>query len=140
MLLLHTLSRLTFSDQAWKPLLAGFLLHFSACEGFKPRLNHCVFCGEHLPEEGPFFFDIQEGGICCQKCKDRRKTAVRRGADFPQPLAAAEVRWMRKMLQSGSASWVDTQDAFAPFSLLRAFVETHLGRKFRSGILLPAGT
>ena len=65
MLLLHTLSRLTFSDQEWKPLLAGFLLHFSACQGFKPRLNHCVFCGEKLKEEGPFFFDAEEGGVCC---------------------------------------------------------------------------
>ena len=45
MLLLHTLSRLTFSEQERKPLLAGFLLHFSACQGFKPRLNHCVCCG-----------------------------------------------------------------------------------------------
>ena len=63
MLLLHTLSRLTFSDQEWKPLLAGFLLHFSACQGFKPRLNHCVFCGEKLKEEGPFFFDAEEGGV-----------------------------------------------------------------------------
>ena len=52
MLLLHTLSRLTFSDQEWKPLLAGFLLHFSACEGFKPRLNHCVFGGKRM-EKGP---------------------------------------------------------------------------------------
>ena len=34
MLLLHTLSRLAFSDQPWKPLLSGFLLHFSACQGF----------------------------------------------------------------------------------------------------------
>lgn len=38
MLLLHTLSRLTFSDQEWKPLLAGFLLHYAAVIGFKPRL------------------------------------------------------------------------------------------------------
>ena len=30
MLLLHTLSRLAFSAQPWKPLLSGFLLHFSA--------------------------------------------------------------------------------------------------------------
>ena len=139
MLLLHTLSRLTFSDQAWQPLIAGFLLHFSACEGFKPRLNHCVFCGKHLPEEGPFFFDIQEGGICCQECRERRRTALLQGQNVPQPLAAAEVRWMRRTLQSGSSSWVNTQEAYAPFSLLRTFVETHLGRKIRSGAQLPAG-
>ena len=55
MLLLHTLSRLAFSDQPWQPLLSGFLLHFSACQGFKPRLNHCVHCGKRA-EEPPFFF------------------------------------------------------------------------------------
>ncbi|MBR2824059.1 MAG: DNA repair protein RecO [Clostridia bacterium] len=138
MLLLHTLSRLTFSDQPWQPLIAGFLLHFSVCEGFKPRLNHCVYCGGSLPEEGPFFFDIQEGGICCRACRDRRKAASRPGERLPQPLTAEEVRWMRKTLQSGSASWVDTPQAYAPFSLLRTFVETRLGRKIRSGTMLPA--
>ena len=135
MLLLHTLSRLTFSDQPWQPLIAGFLLHFSVCEGFKPRLNHCVFCGSRLPEEGPFFIDIREGGICCGGCREKWRAAA--GAYAPQPLTAAQVRWMRQMLQSGSASWVDTPEAYAPLSLLRAYVETRLGRKIRSGAMLP---
>ncbi len=137
MLLLHTLSRLTFSDQLWRPLIAGFLLHFSVCEGFKPRLNHCVFCGGHLPEEGPFFFDVREGGICCGECREKRKAVVGDGAALPRPLAAASVRWMRRMLLSGSASWVDTPEAYAPLPLLRAYVETRLGRKIRSGVMLP---
>ena len=71
MLLLHTLSRLTFSDQEWKPLLAGFLLHFSACQGFKPRLNHCVFCGKRMEEGEPAFFDSEEGGVLCGACRRR---------------------------------------------------------------------
>ena len=58
MLLLHTLSRLAFSDQPWKPLLSGFLLHFSACQGFKPRLNHCCLCGKPLAEEPPTTADV----------------------------------------------------------------------------------
>ena len=88
MLLLHTLSRLAFSDQPWKPLLSGFLLHFSACQGFKPRLNHCVLCGKSLGEVG-------------------------------------------------SASWVNTPDAMAPFTILRAYVEGKLGRRLKSGAMLP---
>ena len=75
MLLLHTLSRLTFSDQEWKPLLAGFLLHFAACQGFKPRLNHCVFCGKKPEDNAPLFFDAEEGGICCSECRSRRDQA-----------------------------------------------------------------
>ena len=137
MLLLHTLSRLAFSDQPWRPLLAGFLLHFAACEGFKPRLNHCVSCGTRLGEEGPFFFDLPGGGLCCAACAEKRKRISRPGDPKPEPLAAAEVRWMRQALQSGTASWLNTPEAYAPFSLLRRYVETRLGRRIRSGTLLP---
>ena len=128
MLLLHTLSRLTFSDQEWKPLLSGFLLHFAACQGFKPRLNHCVFCGKPLGENAPFRFDPEEGGLCCRDCRPT-------GAAVP--VAPEQVRWMRNALSSGSASWVNTPDATAPFPLLRAYVERKLGRKIRSGASLP---
>ena len=134
MLLLHTLSRLTFTDQPWRPLLAGFLLHFAACEGFKPRLNHCIFCEKRLEDEGPFFFDFQEGGLCCGECHEGRKRTSRPGERELVPLA--QVRWMRRMLKSGSASWLDMPDAYAPLSLLRNYIETRLGRKIRSGALL----
>ena len=128
MLLIHTLSRLTFSDQEWKPLLAGFLLHFSACQGFRPRLSHCVHCGKRIPEEGPFFFDAAEGGLCCAQCR-KEKSQV--------PLAPEQVRWMRGALSSGSASWIDTPDAVAPLPLLRNYVEQRMGRRIRSASMLP---
>ncbi len=129
MLLLHTLSRLAFSDQPWRPLLAGFLLHFSACEGFKPRLNHCVFCGRRM-ETGPFFFDSEEGGVVCGECRPGRGKRAR-------PLTEAQLIWARRALTVGSSAWVDSPEAHAPFSLLRGYVEEHLGRRIRSGTLLP---
>ena len=128
MLLLHTLSRLTFSQQEWKPLLAGFLLHFSACQGFKPRLNHCVFCGEKLKEEGPFFFDAEEGGAVCGDCRRRKDQTA---------LSREQIRWMRMALETGSAGWVNTAEAAAPFTLLRKYVEQRLGRRIRSAAMLP---
>ena len=128
MLLLHTLSRLTFSDQEWKPLLAGFLLHFSACQGFKPRLNHCVFCGKRMEEGEPAFFDSEEGGVLCGACR-RRKDQV--------PLSPQQLRWMRGALETGSAGWVDTDEASAPFTLLRKYVEQRIGRRIRSASMLP---
>ena len=139
MLLLHTLSRLAFSEQPWKPLLAGFLLHFAACEGFKPRLNHCVLCGKRMNEEGPFFFSLEEGGICCPECRDRMKTARTYLPEKTKliPMAPQEVRWMREKLQSGSASWTDTPESYAPFALLRKYAESRLGRKIRGAALLP---
>ena len=128
MLLLHTLSRLAFSDQPWKPLLSGFLLHFSACQGFKPRLNHCSLCGKRLGEEPPLFFDPADGGVVCGSCR-------RNGNQVS--LSPAQLRWMRGALTAGSASWVNTADAEAPFQILRAYVESKLGRRLKSGALLP---
>ena len=127
MLLLHTLSRLAFSDQPWKPLLSGFLLHFSACQGFKPRLNHCVLCGKRL-EDPPFFFDAEECALCCGHCR-RSLTQV--------PVSPEQVRWMRNALTVGSASWVNTPEAEAPFHLLRSYTEGRLGRRLKPGAMLP---
>ena len=127
MLLLHTLSRLAFSPQPWKTLLSGFLLHFSACQGFKPRLNHCVLCGKSLGEEPPLFFDVEEGGLCCGNCRRPNQVSV----------SPEQVRWMRRALTVGSASWVDTPEAVAPFPVLRAYVEAKLGRRLKAAAFLP---
>ena len=128
MLLLHTLSRLTFSDQAWQPLLSGFLMHYAACQGFKPRLNHCVICGKKPEEDGPFFFDAEAGGLRRGPCRRRRDQV---------PLSASQLRWMRQALTVGSAGWVNSPEAEAPFSLLRDYVEHRLGRRFKSAAMLP---
>ena len=149
MLLLHTLSRLTFSAQQWQPLLAGFLLHFSACQGFKPRLNHCVHCGKALPAAGPFFFDSEAGGVCCPDCRPHPaqtgaggRTSFQEPLYDPakknlQPLSREQLAWMRAALTTGSASWVNSPSSYAPFSLLRDYVERRLGRRFKSGSQLP---
>lgn len=128
MLLLHTLSRLTFTDQPWRPLLAGFLLHFAACEGYKPRLQHCVFCGQRLTE-GNAWFDGAAGGLCCALCHQRGMA----------PVSQAEVAWMRMALQSGTATWVDTPEQYAPLTLLKDYVERRMERPLRAGKSLPSG-
>lgn len=127
MLLLHTLSRLTFTDQPWKPLLAGFLLHYAACEGYKPRLMHCVHCEKPLTPEEQVYFDLAEGGLCCHECHQPGQT----------PVAAAQAQWMRQMLHTGSAGWVNTPDCYCPFTLLRAYVESRLDRPVHAAAMLP---
>ena len=127
MLLLHTLSRLTFSEQEWKPLLAGFLLHYASIEGVKPRLNHCITCGKRLSDDEPVFFDLNEGGLSCQDCHVPGQTAI----------ASAQAKWMRMALQSGTAAWVNTSDCYAPYTMLRAFVENRLDRRIRAAAMLP---
>ncbi|MDO4483568.1 MAG: DNA repair protein RecO [Clostridia bacterium] len=127
MLLLHTLSRLTFSPQEWKPLLAGFLLNFAAIEGFKPRLNHCVSCGKRLTEDEPVSFDLQEGGLACKAC--RRPGSV--------PLAAEQAKWMRHALTSPASGWVNTPEQYAPFTLLKDYVQQNVGRPIKGSEMLP---
>ena len=127
MLLLHTLSRLTFTDQPWRPLVAGFLLHLTACEGFRPRLHHCVHCERRLEEGESTWFDTAGGGLVCRDCRLQSYPAV----------SAAQAKWMRTMLQCGSASWVNTADCIAPFQLLRKYVEDRLGKPVRAADMLP---
>ena len=79
-------------------------------------------------EEGPFFFDREEGGLCCENC---------RTAGIQEPLTPAQVRWMRMAIRSGSAAWVNTEEMYAPMSVLKGYVEQKLGRRFRSGNCLP---
>lgn len=127
MLLLHTLSRLTFTSQPWKPLVAGFLLHLSACEGFRPRLHHCVHCGGRLTEGESLWFDGHEGGLVCRACHQPGHT----------PVSAAQAKWLRTMLNAGSAAWVDTPDCIAPLRLLRQYTEGRLGRTIKAAAMLP---
>ncbi len=127
MLLLHTLSRLTFSDQEWKPLLAGFLLHYAACQGTKPRLNNCVKCSKPLTETEQVYFDQEEGGLCCHDCHTQGQTAV----------SVAQARWMRHALETGASAWVNEPDRYAPFTLLRGFVESRVDRPIRAASMLP---
>ena len=104
------------------------LLHTLSRLAFKPRLNHCCLCGRPLAEEPPLFFDAAEGGLCCGNCRRTRDQV---------PLTPEQVRWMRRALTEGSASWVNTPDAEAPFPVLRAYVENKLGRRLKAGIFLP---
>lgn len=127
MLLLHTLSRLTFTSQPWKPLVAGFLLHLSACEGFRPRLHHCVHCGGRLTEGESLWFDGHEGGLVCRACHQPGHT----------PVSAAQAKWLRTMLTAGSAAWVDMSDCIAPLRLLRQYTEGRLGRTIKAAAMLP---
>ena len=126
MLLLHTLSRLTFSDQPWRPLLTGFLLHLSQSEGFVPRLHHCVHCQRRIADGESTWFDLTEGGLVCRDCR----------LPVHVPISAAQVNWLRTMLTTGSAGWVDSPEMMAPYRLMRQYIELRLDKPVRSAAML----
>ena len=127
MLLLHTLSRLAFTDQPWRPLLSGFLLHFAGCEGRRPQLEACVRCGQTIAPDAAAWLDPAEGGLCCADCREKGM----------RPVSAAQIAWMRMAIASGSASWVDTPERHAPLEALRAFAEFGLDVPLRAASMLP---
>ncbi len=127
MLLLHTLSRLTFTDQEWRPLLCGFLIHFAQDQGVRPRLRHCIRCSRSIPQEENCFFDLREGGVVCRSCHMKEDV----------PVSAAQRLFLEEALQEGSASWVNTPERHAPFGMMRKYVETQLGSRLKSGLMLP---
>ena len=128
MLLLHTLSRLTFSDQPWPPLLTGFLAHFAQVEGFRPRLRHCARCGRRLPADQPcFWFDHTGGGAVCPDC--------RKPGD--PPVTPAQLAWLEGVLEKPASGWTDPENTAAPFQLMRAYVEQRLDRRIASAAALP---
>ena len=137
LLLLHTLSRLTFSDQPWKPLTAGFLLHYAALEGLKPRLQHCVRCGAKLTDATPVAFDLGSGGLCHLTCPDRESAPPAMGEKPPVPVSIEQACWLRRSLDCGASGWVNDEEAYAPFVLLKDFVEQRLEKNIKSGHMLP---
>ncbi len=127
MLLLYTLSRLTFSDQPWRPLVTGFLLHLSRCEGFAPRLRHCVRCQRTIGNEESMWFDLPEGGLVCRECHQLQHV----------PVSLAQVAWLREMMTKGTSKWLDTPEMQAPLRLMRQYVEMRLDQPVRGASMLP---
>lgn len=127
LLLVHTLARLTFTTQPWKPLLAGFLIHYASTLGYKPRLVHCVACGRRLDPGEKMTFDMEAGGVCCKSHEKLHQL----------PFTQDARQWMMNALQTGASHWVDTPSSPAPFPLLRQYVESRLEGRLRSGAMLP---
>ena len=118
MLLLHTLSRLNFTDQPLRPLLAGFLVNFAACEGFRPRLRHCVVCGRELGGEEPAGFDLREGGLVCA---EHAKPGT-------PPITPAMRRFLSAALREPASAWLEDEERQAPMDLMRRYIEPRLER------------
>ena len=127
MLLLHTLSRLAFTEQPWRPLLSGFLVNYAVCEGFRPRLMHCINCGRIIEKGEEMFFDLHEGGICCRE--HRTKNML--------PLHETQREFLSVCMQSPASAWVEKEGSIAPFVIMRQYVEQRLDGPVKGASSLP---
>ena len=119
LLLARALGCLSYQSVAPRKVLSVFLLHYAVAMGYRPRLNHCVQCGEKLPEEGGALFDIEQGGVVCERCAGQS----RRGA----MLSPAERAWLAEALAQGVRGGLPPEDA--PLPLLQAYLESRLEKR-----------
>ncbi len=121
MLLLHTLSRLAFTEQPWQPLLTGFLAHYASIEGFRPRLRHCTACGGRIGDDAPAWFDLREGGLCCPKHRTEEM----------DPITPAQRAFLHHALASGASAWTEDETRSAPLRLMERFIALRLDAPLR---------
>ena len=87
--------------------------------GYRPRLKHCVLCGERLPEEDSVLFDIEQGGVVCSRCAGQSRRAAM--------LSPAERAWLAEALAQGVRGELPPEDA--PLPLLQAYLESRLEKR-----------
>ena len=116
LLLAHALKRLNFHDDPPRAVLSVFLLHYAIAMGYRPRLNHCVSCGQEMEQQGGALFDIEQGGVLCPDCAGQ----LTRG----MVLQASELSWLREAREKGIRCELPPEDA--PLSLLQAYLEARI--------------
>ena len=119
LLLARALGYLSYHDYAPRAVLSAFLLHYAAAMGYKPRLNHCVVCGQAIEPGAGALFDIEQGGVVCPACAD----SMTRGA----ALKSDELAWLREALVRGVRG--ELPPSSAPLSLLQAYLESRIGKR-----------
>jgi DNA repair protein RecO (recombination protein O) len=126
-LLMESLRHLCYrEDEQALTIVNTFLLLFAAVNGYRPRLSHCVRCQKEIAVGQGAGFDIIEGGICCRDCAPG---ALMR-------LSAAQLQWMRTVLQTGLDTSAVTEDKTL-FEVLRRYVESRLETTIKSSKFLP---
>ena len=123
-LLVKTLSRLAYGKEDRRGLVGGFLLHYAAVLGYKPRLNHCVHCEKKLGEDESVFFDCEAGGLACTHCT---KTAG------SLPLHQRQAAWLKTVFHDGPEASALFPGEDAPVDSLRCYVETRLEKPIKGG-------
>ena len=119
LLLARALGYLSYHGYAPRAVLSAFLLHYAVAMGYKPRLNHCVICGQAIEPGAGALFDIEQGGVVCPACA----AEMRRGA----ALQSGELAWLREALTQGVRGELPHEDA--PLPLLQAYLESRIEKK-----------
>ena len=119
LLLARALGYLSYRDYAPRAVLCAFLLHYAVAMGYKPRLNHCVVCGQAIAPGAGALLDIEQGGVICPACASQ----MLRGS----ALKYNELHWLREALVKGVKLDLPAEDA--PLPLMQAYLERRIEKK-----------
>jgi DNA repair protein RecO (recombination protein O) len=115
--------------------------------GYKPELTFCIACRQALDEYKLSRFNIELGGVVCQKCSQKgRRLAVRDtgGDDFDadlrelnQGVHLTPLVWKSLVLRSAGSSAPasfagNRQVQEAAQRILQAYIEHRAGKKFKT--------
>lgn len=119
-LLIRSLRRLAYEETPARQVSCAFLLHLASIGGFKPRLNHCVRCGQVMKADQGGFLMPAEGGICCPDCAQREP--------LRQLIPPGSLHWLRAVLTLG-IDRVQEAPAQIPYEQMAAYVAYHMDVK-----------
>ncbi|MBO2516554.1 MAG: DNA repair protein RecO [Clostridiales bacterium] len=119
-LLARSLFRLAYTQRNIDVIVAGFLLHFAAVNGYMPRLGHCVSCGAEVTD--PRLFDPENGGVLCPACSTSFTVAA--------PLRPGQKQWMEQVLRVGIDKY-PAADEDPPVELLKKYIALRIERNIK---------
>ncbi len=124
----ETLNQLPQRDE--KKVLYVFLIKFLGLSGFKPYLEHCLFCHQTLDLKEDIFFSISRGGLICKNCSGRTTARHRISGETNSLLAYIQKNGFSLGLRLYFSKDAEREIDF----LLNGFLEYHL--EFRLAKLL----
>ncbi len=121
-LLARSLTRIAYQDMDPRAVTAAFLLFLSVILGYRPNLDTCLICGKKI-HGIPCLFDPVGGGLVC------RDHPILTAA---HPIGENEAAWLRDVMKHGiEKTALPNEDA--PFTVLKAYIETQLDKSVPAG-------
>ncbi len=109
-----------------KNLRQIFEIKFLNLSGFRPRLDCCVNCGNHLLSQSRFSFVL--GGLLCAKCY-----SCDQGAQRLLQGTIASINYIEKAELEKMINFKMVEPVAAELErILRTFIDFHLGAQFKS--------
>lgn len=112
--------------QVLPTLVTAFLVKVMAMHGYRPQLEACAACAEHVT--GGKLFSLAAGGVLCAECGGADSSAIR----LSESGRAYLIHLLRSTMAEIAASNPPEAEVRETFELMRSFVVYHLPARLRA--------